>query len=143
MLSKQKWVNNPEGKVSNHFVHKMQPKQVERYKALQPGEDIRHLPDHLRPKSGFSGAYGRLDFKSVAPTITRWVFHPGSGRYGHPQEPRVLTMREAARLQSFTDDFEFIGTKNEIAGQIGNSVPPLLMFSLAPTILELIQGATD
>ena len=139
----EKWVNNPEGKVSNHFVHKMQPKQVERYKALQPGEDIRHLPDHLRPKSGFSGAYGRLDFKSVAPTITRWVFHPGSGRYGHPQEPRVLTMREAARLQSFTDDFEFIGTKNEIAGQIGNSVPPLLMFSLAPTILELIQGATD
>lgn len=139
----ENWVKNPKNLIHNHFVHKMQPTQVERYKSLRPGEDIRHLPARLRPKSGFSGAYGRLDFKSVAPTITRWVFHPGSGRYGHPKVPRVLTMREAARLQSFTDDFVFVGTKNEIAGQIGNSVPPLLMFALAPSIKKLLKGVTS
>jgi DNA (cytosine-5)-methyltransferase 1 len=134
------WVRNPMNLISNHFVHTMSPIQIQRYKSLKPGEDIRHLPDDLRPRSGYSGAYGRLDFKNVAPTITRWVFHPGSGRYGHPMEPRVVTMREAARLQSFTDDFEFVGTKNEIAGQIGNSVPPLLMFALAPTIRKLLKS---
>lgn len=135
-----KWVQNPENLISNHFVHTMSPTQIQRYESLKPGEDIRHLPDNLRPKSGYSGAYGRLDFENVAPTITRWVFHPGSGRYGHPVEPRVVTMREAARLQSFTDEFEFAGTKNEIAGQIGNSVPPLLMFALAPTIKKLLKS---
>jgi len=136
----EEWVRNPTKTVANHYIHPLQPTQTKRYLALKPGQDIRHLPKNLRPKSGYSGAYGRLDFTSVAPTITRWVFHPGSGRYGHPKEPRIITMREAARLQSFTDDFFFTGSKNEIAGQIGNSVPPLLMFSLAPTIKRLLNN---
>jgi DNA (cytosine-5)-methyltransferase 1 len=130
----QRWVRGRSRAVHNHYDHPLQPKQRERYASIKAGEGLKDLPDRLRPKSGYSGAYGRLDFVNPAPTITRWVFHPGSGRFGHPSVPRIITMREAARLQSFTDDFIFAGTRNEIAGQIGNAVPPLLMFRVGETL---------
>jgi DNA (cytosine-5)-methyltransferase 1 len=123
----------------DHIAKKLQPTQYARFASIKAGQGIKDLPPELRPKSGFSGAYGRLDYEMIAPTITRWVFHPGSGRYGHPRETRLLTMREAARLQSFSDDFRFIGTYNEKASQIGNAVPPLLMFNFAPKIREILQ----
>jgi DNA (cytosine-5)-methyltransferase 1 len=136
----QSWVRNGAKAVVNHEYARLRPKQIERYKSIGPGQGLKDLPDHLKTKGGYSGAYGRLDFESVAPTITRWVFHPGSGRYGHPAEPRIITMREAARLQSFTDDFVFEGSRNQIAGQIGNAVPPLLMYSLAEEVSRLVAG---
>jgi DNA (cytosine-5)-methyltransferase 1 len=68
------------------------------------------------------------------------VFHPGSGRYGHPIQKRIITMREAARLQSFSDDFEFIGSINGIAGQIGNAVPPRFMAAFAPIIKQVLKS---
>jgi DNA (cytosine-5)-methyltransferase 1 len=98
------------------------------------------MPEELKVKSGYSGAYGRLDYTSVSPTITRWVFHIGSGRYSHPREVRSLTMREAARLQSFSDDFHFIGSRTDQAGQIGNAVPPYFMEQLADNIIDAIEG---
>jgi DNA (cytosine-5)-methyltransferase 1 len=113
--------------------------QLERIKSLKAGEGLKELPDHLRPKSGYSGAYGRLDFTNVAPTITRWVFHPGSGRFGHPKDDRLITIREAARIQSFTDDFRFVGTYIEKAHQIGNAVPCLFMYHLAKNIQNCLN----
>jgi DNA (cytosine-5)-methyltransferase 1 len=71
----------------------------------------------------------------VCPTITRWVFHPGSGRWGHPVDKRLITIREAARLHSYSDNFRFVGTYIEQAGQIGNSVPPLLAAQIAGTFI--------
>lgn len=135
----QRWARAGSDVVFNHVARPVRPTQRERYASLLPGQAHHDLPAHLRPKSGFSGAYGRLDTEMVAPTITRWVFHPGSGRYGHPVEPRIVTMREAARLQSFTDDFEFLGTHNDVAGQIGNAVPPRLMYAFAPEIRRLLR----
>ena len=102
--------------------------------AGNPGEGLKQLPDHIRPRSGYSGAYGRLTEDMVASTITRWVFHPGSGRWGHPRDIRVLTIREAARIQGFPDDFEFVGTYNNQAGQVGNAVPPLLARRIAEEV---------
>jgi DNA (cytosine-5)-methyltransferase 1 len=122
--------------VSNHTPRTLAPTQYERLASIEPGEGIKDLPDHLRPKSGYSGAYGRLTKDMVAPTITRWVFHPGSGRFGHPQDIRVITIREAARLQGFPDDFEFTGTYTQQAGQLGNAVPPLLVRKIGQAILE-------
>ena len=121
-------------KLYNHLARKLNEKQYARVASLKPGQALKDLPAHLRPKSGFSGAYGRLDFEKVAPTVTRWVFHPGSGRYCHPREDRLLTTREAARLQSFSDDFVFKGTFIEMAHQIGNAVPPLLMETFSQNI---------
>ena len=121
--------------VRNHLARRMAPVQLARLSSLQPGEGLKNLPAHLRPKSGYSGAYGRLTKDMVAATVTRWVFHPGSGRFGHPVDIRTVTMREAARLQAFPDDFVFTGSYNEQAAQIGNAVPPLLAEVVARAML--------
>ncbi|MCC7004733.1 DNA cytosine methyltransferase [Candidatus Nomurabacteria bacterium] len=123
----------------DHKSRELREKQYARLAYLKPGQAIKDLPDELRPKSGFSGAYGRLDFKMIAPTITRWVFHPGSGRFGHPKDIRTITIREAARLHSFSDDFEFVGTNTDRAGQIGNAVPPRLMEALSKNIKNCLD----
>jgi DNA (cytosine-5)-methyltransferase 1 len=122
--------------VLNHSPRKLAEKQYERLASLAPGQGLKHLPEHLRTKSGYSGAYGRLTKDMIAPTITRWVFHPGSGRFGHPVDTRVITIREAARLQGFRDTFEFKGTYTQQAGQVGNAVPPLLAEQLGTALLR-------
>ena len=122
----QRWARLGSRNVYNHIARRLQPTQHERLSALQPGQGLPDLPQHLRPKSGYSGAYGRLTKSMIAPTITRWVFHPGSGRFGHPVQPRVITIREAARLQAFPDNFHFFGTYIQQSHQVGNAVPPLL-----------------
>lgn len=127
----------------DHKTRELRETQLERIKSLKAGEGLKELPDHLRPKSGYSGAYGRLDFINVAPTITRWVFHPGSGRFGHPKDDRLITIREAARIQSFTDDFRFVGTYIEKAHQIGNAVPCLFMYHLAKNIKKCLKVSVD
>lgn len=120
--------------IYDHVTRQLSEKQFIRISSLKAGQGIKDLPEHIRPKSGYSGAYGRLDFEMIAPTITRWVFHPGSGRFCHPREIRLLTIREAARLQSFSDDFRFTGTYIQKAHQVGNAVPPLLMYVFAEAI---------
>ncbi len=127
--------------VYNHVANVMSPLQTARIESIGPGQGLRDLPRELQVKGGYSGAYGRLDYSSVAPTITRWVFHIGSGRFAHPREPRGLTMREAARIQSFSDDFHFSGSRNDQAGQIGNAVPPYFMEQLSNNIIDALQGA--
>ena len=132
----QKASRNPSGRVRNHIARELRPLQYARLAALQPGQGIKDLPENLRVKGGYSGAYGRLTKDGVAPTITRWVFHPGSGRWGHPVDLRTLTIREAARIQGFSDDYEFVGSFVQQAGQIGNAVPPLLIKKLADAMKE-------
>ena len=132
----QKARRNPSGQVRNHIARELRPLQYARLAALQPGQGIKDLPENLRVKGGYSGAYGRLTKGGVAPTITRWVFHPGSGRWGHPVDLRTLTIREAARIQGFSDDYEFVGSFVQQAGQIGNAVPPLLIRQLAAAMKE-------
>lgn len=126
--------------LTDHKERKLRPTQQARYDSLEPGEGLRELPDDLRPKSGYSGAYGRLTQDMIAPTITRWCFHPGSGRFGHPVERRILTIRELARLQSFSDDFRFFGTNQQKSWQVGNAVPPLLAEAFAGVINEALSG---
>ena len=123
----QRKMRNASGKVMNHVARKLRPRQLERLSSLEPGQGHKNLPVHLLTKSGYSGAYGRLTKEMVAPTITRWVFHPGSGRFGHPVDIRTITMRETARIQGFKDSFVLIGSYTQQAGQLGNAVPPLLI----------------
>ena len=127
--------------VYNHIAKVMSPIQTERISSIGPGQAMRDMPIRLQVRSGYSGAYGRLDYQSPAPTITRWVFHIGSGRFAHPREIRGLTMREAARLQSFSDDFRFYGSRGDQAGQIGNAVPPLFMEKLGRCVQTILQDA--
>jgi DNA (cytosine-5)-methyltransferase 1 len=123
-------------KLFNHVARVLSPIQMARVKTLKEGQDARDLPLELAPKKHYSGAYGRLDWNKPARTITKWVFHPGSGRFFHPIQNRTITIREAARLHSFPDNFHFLGTYTEMAAQIGESVPPLLAKAIAVSILQ-------
>jgi DNA (cytosine-5)-methyltransferase 1 len=124
--------------VTNHVVRLLQPTQYERLAALEPGQGMKDLPAHLQTKGGYSGAYGRLTKDMIAPTITRWVFHPGSGRWGHPVDTRLLTIREIARIQSFPDTYQFMGSYIQRAGQLGNAVPPLLIQRIVEAMLDQV-----
>ena len=132
----QRLMRNGSGMVRNHVARPLRPTQFARLAALQPGQGHRDLPDELRVRGGYSGAYGRLSKEMIARTITRWVFHPGSGRWGHPVDIRTLTIREAARIQGFADEYEFVGSFVQQAGQVGNAVPPLLITQIGNSIRE-------
>jgi len=89
------------------------------------GKNISSIPKHLI-NSGYSSCYSRLNPDEPSVTITVNFVHPASNRCIHPYSHRALTPREGARLQSFDDDFIFIGNRSQITKQIGNAVPPLL-----------------
>lgn len=123
-----------EVKLYDHVARKLSPIQFQRISSLGLGQSMSDLPEELRARKGYSGAYGRLKPNDTANTITKWVFHPGSGRFAHPYDNRVITIREAARLQSFPDWFVFEGTYIQKSHQVGEAVPSLLVRHLAASI---------
>jgi DNA (cytosine-5)-methyltransferase 1 len=92
----------------------------------------------IRKTSGGTDLFGRLWWDRPAFTIRTEFFKPEKGRYLHPSQHRPITHREAARLQSFPDSFKFLGTKIEIAKQIGNAVPPMLAARIADCVLAML-----
>lgn len=116
-------------KLTNHNAFDHKKNIIERIKKIKPDQNFKHLNEEI--KSVHSGSYGRLSWDKPAPTITTRFDTPSAGRVIHPELNRVLTPREAARIQSFDDDMTFYGTKSIICRQIGNAVPPLLAKGLA------------
>ena len=84
--------------------------------------------------------FGRLWWDKPSVTIRTEFFKPEKGRYLHPVANRPITHREAARIQSFPDSFEFSGNKIEIARQIGNAVPPMLASQVAGCVEVLLEN---
>lgn len=80
---------------------------------------------------------GRLWWNRPSVTIRTEFYKPEKGRYLHPEYDRPITHREAAIIQSFPDDFVFVGSKTEVARQIGNAVPPKLGEALARFVYGL------
>lgn len=128
-----------------HFGRTPTSKSLARYRCVQEGGNRfdlqRKRPDltpncWIRKKSGGTDLFGRLWQNRPAFTIRTEFFKPEKGRYLHPIQHRPITHREAARLQSFPDTFIFLGTKIEIAKQIGNAVPPLLAQRVAEVLLR-------
>jgi DNA (cytosine-5)-methyltransferase 1 len=130
-------------RVWNHYPWRLSEKQVERIKLLREGQGHLHLPAALRPKEGYGSAYRRMQSDAQALTITTWMFHPGSGMFTHPFDNRVITIREAARLQSFQDDFVFSGRYHSQCRQVGNSVAPLLARQLAEVVSQYVGNAVQ
>lgn len=100
--------------------------------------DFMKLDCHSRT-SGFNDVYGRMKWEDVSPTITSGCSNPSKGRFLHPQEDRPITLREAAILQSFPEDYRFVVShgKEAIALMIGNALPPKF---IAAHGLAMAQG---
>jgi DNA (cytosine-5)-methyltransferase 1 len=133
-----------------HVGRRPTPTSLERYRAIPEGGNrfdlARARPDLLPPcwankPTGTTDVMGRLWWDQPSVTIRTEFFKPEKGRYLHPSEHRPITHWEAARLQSFPDDFLWCGSKVDIARQIGNAVPPLLAQRIAETVRDLV--ATD
>lgn len=127
-FSKAKEAGGPR-KFNWHVVRDLQPINVARLRALKPGESRFSLPKALRPKShknstGFQNVYTRMAWGAIAPTMTSGCTTLSSGRFGHPDELRTISVREAALIQTFPRryilDTENIGTACEL---IGNALP--------------------
>jgi DNA (cytosine-5)-methyltransferase 1 len=111
---------------------RMKPKTIEMLKHIPEGGNYKDLPKELAVKGLMSNIYRRLHRNKPSPTI---IANGGGGTWGyHYEEPRALTNRERARLQTFPDDFIFEGPVGEVRKQIGNAVPPL---GILPIALEL------
>lgn len=127
--------------VSEHIAWNMSSTQRERLSYLGEGDGVEKLPPHLAPKSGYGSAYRRMARDIPALTITTWMYHPGSGMFWHPVDPRIITVREGARLQSFPDWSQFVGGKISRCRQVGNAVPPLLAQQIAGKLAEQLNSS--
>jgi site-specific DNA-cytosine methylase len=107
---------------------------------IKEGEGRNNLPKEYQTKSIHSGSYGRMSRNLPAFTITTRFDTPPVGRVTHPIANRALTAREAARLQSFPDDFIFEGSITEVRRQIGNAVPPVAFSKVASHLFNLLKG---
>lgn len=88
-------------------------------------------------KGSRSTYYGRLRPDMPSYTINTYLSRPGNGCHIHYSQDRVISQREAARLQSFPDSFEFVGSQHSINTQIGNAVPPLLAYQIAKEVTKV------
>ncbi|OAO31465.1 hypothetical protein AXY37_06190 [Mammaliicoccus lentus] len=121
-------------KLFNHIAPRHDEKTLNRISNILEGGKYKSTDKSQVIKSVHSGAYGRMSWDKASYTITTRFDTPSAGRVIHPILHRALTPREAARLQSFDDDFIFIGNKTSIGKQIGNAVPPLMANALAKII---------
>ena len=133
-----------------HRRMKLSPLNQKRIELIPPGGGMQDLPDELKvdchkigaEKIGHRYVYGRLAPDKPAATITARFDSFTRGKFGHPSEPRNMTLREGARLQSFPDSFKFLGTQEEIAAQIGNAVPPLFAEIIARAAAQYLDTCT-
>lgn len=128
----------------NHKADRLSPLNLRRIRSIKEGEGHDALPVELQLDCHKNNkahrhldTYGRMAWDEPAPTITARFDSFSRGRFGHPVLDRTITLREGARLQTFPDDFEFLGNKVEVAKQIGNAVPP----KLAKEIAECVKVA--
>lgn len=122
-----------------HVETPLSPLNKKRIQLVPPGGGFQDLPLDLRSDCHKAGAerighrsvYGRLHPDRPAGTITAMFDSFTRGRFGHPSQPRNLTLREGARLQGFPDSHCFSGTKREMTKQIGNAIPPPMAKAIA------------
>ncbi len=104
------------------------------------------LPNCYKKESGatYTSVYGRMSWNDVSPTITTQFPNYGSGRFGHPEQDRALTLREGALLQTFPDDYDFGEPVSftTLGRQIGNAVPPKLGEMIGKVVKEYVNDYT-
>lgn len=145
----------------NHITSKLSDLDMRMVINVPEGGNWKNIPEsvpskrleQIRKSGGRTTYYGRLRWDEPSYTVTTYFNRPGNGCYMHPDDSlaknpqhRLISLREAARLQSFPDKYRFSGPKTSIYKQIGNAVPPLLAYSIAKmfpakTAIDLFCGA--
>ncbi len=134
-------------KLYNHIAFKMGQREAQIATYIKGGGNWQDIPltysdtrlDNIRATGGRTTYYGRLAWDKPSYTIATYFNRVGNGCNLHPEQNRVMSNREAARFQSFPDDFIFQGSKTSQYKQIGNAVPPLL----ARLVSSLIKPHLD
>ena len=131
---------------SLHVCSRLEPINLKRIRCSKPGGSWRDwptelLPDCYKKDSGLSygSVYGRMQWDKPAPTLTTQFYRYGTGRYGHPEQDRALSLREGAILQTFPEEYQFVAPGEKasflrIGRQIGNAVPPSLAYAIGKAI---------
>jgi DNA (cytosine-5)-methyltransferase 1 len=133
-----------------HVARSLTDINLRRMRASVPGGTWEDWPESLRSNchlkesgSSFRSVYSRMEWDNPSPTITTQFFNFGTGRFGHPEQDRTLTLREAAILQGFPKKYRFVRAKdpvefNHLGRLIGNAVPPRLAKAVGKTIIDSI-----
>jgi DNA (cytosine-5)-methyltransferase 1 len=138
---------NAPAKLCNHYAPRLSTQNLERLRHLRPGEDWRSLPRDLLPGSmrralrkDHTRRFRRMRWDGIARSIITRFRDPKSGEYIHPDQHRTISIREAARIQSFPDWFVFESTNSEQYDQVGNAVPPLLAKAVGMELRTALAG---
>ncbi|MCF7931398.1 MAG: DNA (cytosine-5-)-methyltransferase [Acholeplasmataceae bacterium] len=123
-------------KVHNHVATSHSKHALEKLRMVPAEGDKSSIPKELHGKQKFATTWSRLKWDEVSPTIDTRFDTPSNGRNSHPYLHRSITPREAARIQSFDDDFVFYGPKTSVCRQIGNAVPPIMAQAIGETIIS-------
>ncbi len=135
-----------------HKARSVNTTNLRRLRASRPGGTWRDWPEDLRAEchrkktgASYQSVYARMRWNEPAPTITTQAYNFGTGRFGHPDQDRSITLREAAVLQTFPRDYRFVKPRERVflapVGRlIGNAVPPRLAFFIGK---ELVRAATS
>lgn len=132
--------------VPNHICASITEINMTRLRATpHDGGDRRAWPAKLQLKChsggyvGHTDVYGRMAWDGPAPTLTGRCNSISNGRYGHPEQDRAISLREAAALQSFPDRYKFFGSSKHIALQIGNAVPVRFAQALGNHVCRILK----
>lgn len=131
----QKLMRNNSEELFNHESTQHLPISIEKMNLIPVNGNKFDLPLKFRNKQVFKTTWSRLNWDKISPTIDTRFDTPSNGQNIHPELNRAITPREAARIQSFPDNFIFFGNKSSVCRQIGNAVPPLLAKSIADSII--------
>lgn len=134
----------PAGVIHDHMTRGVRDDDREIFSLMTSKTLYSDIPRHLRryAADSFTDKYKRLDWEELSRSITAHIAKDGYW-YIHPEEHRTLTVREAARIQTFPDHFRFAGTRSDAFRQIGNAVPPLLGEAAARAVAADTPAATD
>lgn len=143
----QKMRANAQQILTEHATGSHTPKIKKLMEAIKPGQRLKDLPLELQPERAkdpnrvvFPNTYGRLEMDKPCSTITRQFVCVSSGTFIHPTQNRTLSFREAARVQSFPDDYMFLGKSKNV--QLGNAVPPMLGEVIGKEIMKVLTTKT-
>ncbi len=137
--SYQAFMRKDSPKLYNHQATNHSQAALDKLKLINKEQGKECLPKNLHGKQQFKSTWGRLNWNKISPTIDTRFDTPSNGTNSHPKLHRSITPREAARIQSFSDNYIFYGNKTSVCKQIGNAVPPLLALALGKAILKNLR----